>query len=182
MFGTEGQLDICAPGMGELRQSYRHFAPVLARHGYRVVTVDIRGHGDSDAAFSAYDDVALATDLLALIDEWGAPAVIVGNSMGAGAAVIAAADEPGKVHGLALIGPFVRNPPGGRAQARMLRLLLTKPWGPRAFMWYYPKWMPGIRPADFAAHTALVRENLQRPGHWAAFVQTTRTTHEPAER
>jgi pimeloyl-ACP methyl ester carboxylesterase len=68
-----------------------------------VVAVDIRGH-DSDATFASYDDVALAGDILALIDELGAPAFVVGNSMGAGAGVIAAADAPSKVSGLALFG------------------------------------------------------------------------------
>jgi pimeloyl-ACP methyl ester carboxylesterase len=177
----EGPLVVCLPGMGELRSSYRHLTPLLVEAGFRVATPDLRGHGDSDATFSAYDDEALASDALALIDELGGPAYLVGNSMGAGAAVIAAADRPSAVSGLVLVGPFVRNPPGSALTTLMFRLAMLKPWGPKAFMSYYPKWTPGARPDDFDEHTAAVAENLRRPGHWRAFVRTTRTTHAPAE-
>lgn len=179
--GTEGPLVICVPGMGELRQTYRLLAPILVRRGCRVAAMDIRGHGDSDATFTSYDDVALAGDILALIDELGAPAFVVGNSMGAGACVIAAADAPAKVSGLALLGPFVRDPEGGVLQKLLFRILLTKPWGPAAFMSYYPQWLPGAKPEGYAEHKTRVRENLGRSGHWKAFVQTTRTSHTPAQ-
>jgi pimeloyl-ACP methyl ester carboxylesterase len=179
--GTEGPLVICVPGMGEVRQTYRLLAPELAGRGCRVVAMDIRGHGDSDATFASYDDVALASDILALIDELGAPAFVVGNSMGAGAGVIAAAAAPSKVSGLALFGPFVRDPQGGALQKLLFRILLTKPWGPAAFMSYYPQWLPGSKPAGYDEHKARVRANLRRPGHWKAFVATTRSSHATAE-
>jgi len=179
--GTEGPVVICVPGMGELRQTYRLLAPKLAEHRCRVVTMDLRGHGDSDATFTRYDDVALAGDLLALIDELGEPAFVVGNSMGAGGAVLAAADTPAKVRGLALLGPFVRDPDGGTLQKLLFRALLIKPWGPAAFMSYYPQWLPGAKPAGYEEHKTRVRANLRRPGHWRAFVQTTRTSHAAAE-
>jgi pimeloyl-ACP methyl ester carboxylesterase len=176
-----GRLVICVPGMGELRSSYRHLTPLLVDRGFRVATLDIRGHGDSDATFSSYDDLALASDLVALVEELGGPAVLVGNSMGAGAAVIAAADRADLVSALTLVGPFVRNPPAGRLGTLLYRLTLTKPWGPAAFMAYYPKWTPGVRPEGYAEHRAAVAANLRRPGHWKAFVATTRTSHAPAE-
>lgn len=168
--------------MGELRQSYRLLTPLLLELGCRVVTLDIRGHGDSDATFGSYDDVALASDILALVDELGEPAFLVGNSMAAGACVIAAAEAPAKVKGLALLGPFVRDPQGGAMTKLLFRVLLTKPWGPAAFLCYYPQWLPGQKPAGYEPHKNRVRENLRRPGHWQAFVQTTRTSHAPAER
>jgi pimeloyl-ACP methyl ester carboxylesterase len=176
-----GPLVVCLPGMGELRSSYRHLVPLLVEHGYRVACLDLRGHGDSDATFTAYDDEALASDALALVEELGGPAYLVGNSMGAGAAVIAAAERPGSVLGLALLGPFVRNPQAGRLATLLFRLTLIKPWGPAAFLAYYPRWTPGAKPEGYDEHTAAVRENLRRPGHWKAFVRTTRTTHAPAE-
>lgn len=175
-----GPLVVCLPGMGELRSSYRHLVPLLVGAGFRVATLDLRGHGGSDATFTAYDDEALAADALALVEELDGPAYLVGNSMGAGAAVIAAARTPDAVRGLVLVGPFVRNPPG-RLAALLFRLVLLKPWGPAAFMSYYPKWLPGTKPEGYDAHTAAVARNLRRTGHWKAFVATTRTTHAPAE-
>ncbi len=179
--GENGPLVVCVPGMGDLRQTYRLLVPRLVDQGYRVATMDLRGHGDSDATFSAYDDVAAATDILALIDQLGGPAIVVGNSMGAGAAVWAAAEEPARIRGLALLGPFVRNPPGGRLTTQLFRLALLKPWGPAAFMRYYPRWLPGTKPEGYDEHTARVRENLRRPGHWKAFSRTARTSHAAAQ-
>lgn len=178
----EGPLVVCVPGMGDLRQAYCHTVPALVAAGLRVATFDLRGHGDSDLGFTASDDEAAASDLLALIDHLGGgPAVVVGNSMGAGAAVIAAAQAPAKVAGLALLGPFVRNPEVGRVKQLAMRFALVKPWGPAAWKAYRRSAFPGRKPADFAEHEALVHERLRRPGRWAAFQQTARTTHAPAE-
>jgi pimeloyl-ACP methyl ester carboxylesterase len=129
----DGPLVVCAPGMGDLRSVYRFLAPGLVDAGYRVATMDLRGHGDSDATFSAYDDVAAATDLIALVEELGGPAVLAGNSMSAGAAVWAAAEAPDLVAGLVLLGPFVREIPTGLVQRltarleRLLREALSRP-------------------------------------------------------
>ena len=178
---ADGPLVVCLPAMGELRSSYRHLVPLLTDRGYRVACLDLRGHGDSDATFSAYDDEALASDALTLVAALGGPAILVGNSMGAGAAVIAAATEPSSVSGLVLLGPFVRDPAGSRLSRLLLRLALVRPWGPAAFMSVYPRWTPGDRPEGYDEHATAVRDNLRRPGHWKAFVATTRSTHAPAE-
>src|SRR5919106_835129 len=109
--GGAGPLVVLVPGMGDLRSVYRFVAPALVDAGYRVATMDLRGHGDSDATFDSYNDVALGADLIALIEHLGGPATIVGNSMGAGGAAWAAAQAPDLVTGLILVGPFVREVP-----------------------------------------------------------------------
>ena len=177
-----GPLVVCIPGMGDLRSSYRFLAPALGAAGYRVATMDLRGHGDSDATFSEYDDVAAGSDVVALLAEvGGGPAVLVGNSMGAGAAAWAAAEAPDLVSALVLVGPFVRNPSGGRAAALLLRLALLRPWGAAAWNAWYARLFPGRAPTDLSAHRARIRESLRRPGHWRAFVATTHTSHAPVE-
>lgn len=90
----DGSLVILVPGMGDLRAGYRFLAPGLRAAGYRVACTDLRGHGDSDTTFASYGDEETAGDVIALIEELGGPAVVVGNSMGAGAAVLAAAQQP----------------------------------------------------------------------------------------
>ena len=92
--GGVGPLIVLVPGMGDLRAAYRFLAPELRAAGYRVACTDLRGHGDSDANFASYGDVETASDIVALIEELGGPAIVVGNSMGAGAAVFAAAERP----------------------------------------------------------------------------------------
>jgi pimeloyl-ACP methyl ester carboxylesterase len=81
----EGPLVVCLPGMGDLRQIYRFLAPSLVEAGFRVATMDLRGHGDSDDGFSSYDNVAAGLDVLALIEHLGGPALIVSNSLTGGA-------------------------------------------------------------------------------------------------
>src|SRR4051794_23219365 len=177
----EGPLVVCVPGMGELRSLYRHTAPALVAAGYRVATMDLRGHGDSDATFSSYDDVAAGDDVLALIEHLGGPAVVVGNSMGAGAAAWAAAERPELITGLVLVGAFVRNPPMNPLLALAFRAAMAGPWAPRVWASYLPKLYPGRRPDDFAEHTGLIVATMRRPGHARAFSRTTRTSHAPVE-
>ena len=178
----EGPLVVAAPGMGDLRSAYRMLAPALVEAGYRVATMDLRGHGESDTTFGAFDGEAAGTDIIALLEDLGGgPAVVIGNSMTAGSAVMAAAERPDLVAGLVLTGPFVRDPSGGRLAELSLRVMLTRPWGPRVWNTYYAKLYPGRQPEDLQAHRDHIRQNLREPGRWNAFIQTTRTRHAYAE-
>lgn len=176
-----GPLLVLVPGMGDLRSSYRLLAPILVEAGYTVVTTDLRGHGDSDATFAHYGDRDTADDVAALIHELGRPAVIVGNSMAAGAGVIVAAEHPELVSGLVLIGPFVRNPPVGALRLAVFRLLMARPWVAASWRAYLPALYAGSKPADFAEYRDEVAAAIRRPGYARAFSLTTRTDHAPAE-
>ena len=174
-----GPLVVCIPGMGDVRSVYRFLAPRLVDAGWRVATMDLRGHGGSDATFASYDDVAAGQDALALVKQLGGPAVLVGNSMGAGAAVWAAAEAPREVAGLVLLGPFVRNPPASTVAVLAQRVALMQPWGPAAWSSYYARLYRSRKPDDLQAHRARIRAAQRRPGAWRAFVATTRTSHAP---
>jgi pimeloyl-ACP methyl ester carboxylesterase len=167
--------------MGDLRSTYRFVAPDLVSSGFTVVSMDLRGHGDSDASFTSYGDVATAGDLEALLDELGRSAVLVGNSMAAGSAVYLAATRPDLVSGLALLGPFVRDGQMSLLQKVMLRVAMASPWAAMSWKSYVPRLYAGRRPADYDAHLREVNESLRRPGYTKAFSLTTRTTHAPAE-
>ena len=173
-----GPLVVLVPGMGDLRSTYRLLAPTLRAAGYRVAVTDLRGHGDSDAGFSVFGDEATAGDLIALVEHLGGPAVLVGNSLGAGAAALVAAQRPELVSGLVLVGPFVRDSEQSLATRLMLRVAMARPWAARAWVAYLPKLNAGERPKDFDAHLVAISHSLSRPGYARAFSQTTRqTTH-----
>lgn len=176
----DGPLVVCVPGMGELRSSYRYTVPALSDAGFRVAAMDLRGHGDSDATFDAYDDVAAGQDALAVIDHLGGPAIVAGNSMGAGAAVWAAAEQPESIAGLVLLGPFVRNTPTNPVLMAMFKVMMWGPWAPRMWASYLPRLYPGRKPPDFAEHRDAIAASMRRPGHARAFTTTTRTSHAPA--
>jgi pimeloyl-ACP methyl ester carboxylesterase len=175
-----GALVVCIPGMGDLRSTFRHLRPELVQAGYRVATMDLRGHGDSDATFWSYDDEAAASDALALIELLGGPAVLVGNSMGAGAAVLAAAQRPDLVTGQVLIGPFVRNIALPAPMRWAFRLAMAGPWSTRVWLAYLPTLYPSRRGEDFAQHRSAIAAAVRRPGRARAFRRTTRTDHAPA--
>jgi pimeloyl-ACP methyl ester carboxylesterase len=177
----EGPLVVLVPGMGDLRAGYRFLAPALRAAGYRVACTDLRGHGDSDATFSSYGDEQTADDVAALISELGGPAVIVGNSMAAGSAVLAAAQRPELVSGLVLAGPFVRNPTVSAGRRVLLRVAMAPLWAAISWKSYLPKLYAGRRPADFGEYRDQVVASVRRPGYARAFSLTTRTSHAAAQ-
>lgn len=177
-----GPLLVLVPGMGELRSSYRHLTPSLVAAGYTVATTDLRGHGDSDTSFTSYGDVETAGDIQALVTELGRAAVIVGNSLAAGAAVIVAAEHPAQVDGLVLVGPFVRNPPANALVTAAFRVMMNPLWIASVWKAYMPTLYAGRKPDDFAEYRSAVASSLKRSAYGKAFSLTTRqTTHDPAE-
>lgn len=62
-----GPLVILVPGLGDVRAEYRYLAPRLIEQGFRVVTLDLRGHGQSSVGWSDYTSAALGSDVVAMI-------------------------------------------------------------------------------------------------------------------
>lgn len=164
--------------MGELRSSYRFVAPVLVAAGYRVALMDLRGHGDSSTGFDDYGDEPTAGDITALIEELGGPAIIVGNSLAAGSAVLVAAARPDLVAGLVLVGPFVRPSTASALQRLEFRVAMAPWWARMSWMAYQPKLYAGRKPADFAQYRAEVSAAMKKPGYAKAFSLTTHTKHD----
>jgi pimeloyl-ACP methyl ester carboxylesterase len=77
-------------GGGQTRHAWGSTAESLARSGWRAVSLDLRGHGDSEWALNGdYSFTAYAADCLAVIDRLGAPPVLVGASLGGVTAMLA---------------------------------------------------------------------------------------------
>lgn len=81
---------------------------LLLDNGYRVVGLDVRGHGLSDKphAPAAYDPAQLCADALAVLDAAaeGLPADLLGFSMGAGVALRLAMSRPDRFRRVAVGG------------------------------------------------------------------------------
>ena len=167
----DGPLVVTVPGMGDLRSTDHELVDALVADGFRVASIDLRGHGDSDTGFAELGDAATASDITALIETLGGPAVVVGSSMGASSAVLVAADRPDLLAGLVLLSPFVRN---GKGDARFMRLvyraLFARPWGVAVWASYYRSTLNrGTKPADLDAHLDSMRVALKRTGRLAEF-------------
>jgi pimeloyl-ACP methyl ester carboxylesterase len=82
----DGPLVIMVHGFPELWYSWRHQIKPVARAGYRVVALDVRGYGGSDKPHpvEAYDMASLMADLVGVIDAFGERvAILVGHDWGA---------------------------------------------------------------------------------------------------
>lgn len=181
--GGSGRLVVCLPGMGQLRSIYRFIAPRLRDEGFRIITPDIRGMGESSARWNDYSELAIASDVVALIDRLhSGPAVILGNSISAGAAICASADHPELVSGLVLVGPFVRQVPISWWKVLTFRLALAGPWGLGTWVNYQAqKLYPTSKPPDLADYNNELRKNLREPGRMSAFRRMASTDHRASE-
>ena len=181
-----GQLVIMVPGLGDLKEQYRLLAPRLVAAGYRVVAMDIRGHGASSVTWSDYTCGTQGSDVLALIAALDAgPAILIGNSMAGGSVAWAAAEAPNAVTALVLIDPFARNVPMPAWKALLFKVLtatvFTGPWGPAAWAGYYTSLYPSSKPSDFDAYKTALIANLKEPGRMAALRATARTDRSDVE-
>jgi pimeloyl-ACP methyl ester carboxylesterase len=78
------------------------------RQTRRAVAFDFRGHGGSDVPKNGdYTIAGMAADIAAIVDSLGLDRfVLVGHSMGGGAALVYAGIHPERVEGLVLIDPI----------------------------------------------------------------------------
>ncbi len=177
----EGPLIVANPAMGDLRQEYRFLTPLLVAAGYRVVTFDLRGLGESSVNWPAYGSTPTAQDLMALLRHLDAgPAVIYGCSLGAASAVYLDAEAPGLIRGMVLAAPFVRDAPTTLITRIGQRVLLAPGLTRPLFLNYFPKWLP-VPPPDLTDYLAKLRANLSEPGRIQALRGLFRSSHREAE-
>jgi pimeloyl-ACP methyl ester carboxylesterase len=164
-----GPLILCVPGLGDLRAEYRFLTPRLVKEGFRVVTMDVRGHGETSVNWPDYTVAAVGSDIVALIRHLKAgPALIIGTSMGAGAAICAAVYGPDLVRGVVLIGPFVRVL-GPQWKSSLLANIIGCPlWGVTLWARYFNSLYPTSKPADFGEYLTKLKINLKEPGRLKA--------------
>ncbi len=103
-FGEQGRVPlIFLHGGGQSRSAWRGAARALAGEGYHTLSLDLRGHGDSDwAPEGNYAFDRHVADLDTIVASLGQPAILVGASLGGHIALIAAARMPHRFPALAL--------------------------------------------------------------------------------
>jgi pimeloyl-ACP methyl ester carboxylesterase len=180
--GGSGQLVIMVPGMGALRSEYRFLAPVLIKAGYRAVTMDLRGQGESDVNWSEYSIPKVGQDILKLIDHLNSgPAHVIGTSMSPRAIVWAAAERPDLIRSLILISPFVRDGKLSFGQKIGLAILLRGPWKVNSWISYYKSLYPTAKPHDFDDYLEALKSNLKEPDRFKAMMKLGSTPRKPSE-
>jgi 3-oxoadipate enol-lactonase len=114
-------------GLGVGRWGWEPVADRLARR-FRVITIDNRGIGASDAPRGSYSTRVMAEDVVAVMDDAGvASAGVVGTSLGGMVAQELALAHPERVERLVLVATI----PGGRLTAPMpLKTAYLLTWAP----------------------------------------------------
>lgn len=97
---------------------FQRVAPVLAEHGFRVIAVDMLGHGASDQPhdMTRYSMPQFGADIIALLDHLAVDqAVVGGTSLGANVALETAVLAPHRVRALVLEMPVLEKGLAGAA-------------------------------------------------------------------
>jgi pimeloyl-ACP methyl ester carboxylesterase len=102
-------------GGGQTRHAWGASAGQLAEHGWKTVSIDLRGHGDSEWSLNGdYSFTAYGADCLSVVDQLGRPPVMVGASLGGIAAMCAEGTSDRVVsRGLVLVDITHRSNPKG---------------------------------------------------------------------
>jgi pimeloyl-ACP methyl ester carboxylesterase len=111
-FGEGERVLVLVHGLLMNRHMYDHLAPEMASRGFRVITVDLLGHGASDMPtdMRAYNMSTFADQLASVIDELGLERPVVGGtSLGANVALEMATRHPNAARGLFIEMPVLDN-------------------------------------------------------------------------
>jgi pimeloyl-ACP methyl ester carboxylesterase len=174
-----GQPVLCLTLMGDLRQMYRFTRERLVKAGFRVITMDLRGLGESSVNWPEYTVPAMGRDVVQLVEHLQLKNVIlIGESISASTAVWAAAEKPAYFAGLVVTGPFMRVMKVGALMKFAKKIAGTTPlfWGP-----FYKSLYKTRKPDDFAAYTKALAKNLREPGRYKATVAMFDAGHEETE-
>jgi pimeloyl-ACP methyl ester carboxylesterase len=111
-FGSGEQVVVLTHGVMFTRRMHAPLARKLARAGYRVVTLDLLGHGESDRPTESwrYSMPAFAEQTVGLLDHLDVEkAVVGGTSLGANISLEVAVAAPERMHGMIAEMPVLDN-------------------------------------------------------------------------
>jgi pimeloyl-ACP methyl ester carboxylesterase len=118
-------------GLGDEADSWRHLIPLLNSAGYRVLALDLPGSGRSAAPgrINLKNHAAAVLRLLEAVKiKPENPVFLVGNSLGALVAEMAAFKKPGLVKGLILLDGSIPAKPIKIGLLALAKLLFSRKW------------------------------------------------------
>ena len=158
----EGPVVLCLPSMGDTRREYERFVPALLKEGYKVITTDLRGMGQSRGSFVSHNIPDLKNDIQAILDAEGEEkAYLLACSISGASAGLFAIEHPERVLGLIMLSPIMHT--GPRFLSALLAMLVRIPGLGKVIWNTYFKTLYPLHPVekDYLDH---VNENLKFPG------------------
>jgi pimeloyl-ACP methyl ester carboxylesterase len=117
---------VCLHGLSHSKAIFDPLADLLVADGYAVISVDLRGHGDS-ADSPPWSSAAHAEDVIETVNSLGVADVLwVGHSYGGRVAATLANDHTARTRGLALLESPLQIPPERAARAVRIEMI---DWG-----------------------------------------------------
>jgi pimeloyl-ACP methyl ester carboxylesterase len=148
-----GRAFLLVHGLASNARLWDGVARRLAAHGHRVVAVDLRGHGRSEAPATGYDTDTAGDDLAGLAGALGLDApVVVGQSWGGNVVLSLAARHPGVAGAVVCVDGGWLRPRDGFATFEDCWAVLAPPV------------FDGVRYADVAARIAAMHPDWPREG------------------
>ena len=111
-YGSGDRTVILLPGLLISRKMHGPLAGTLAKRGYRVICLDLLGHGGSarPPEMGNYSMTIFGSQAIALMDHLGLEkAVVGGTSLGANATLEAAAEDQERIQGMLIEMPVLDN-------------------------------------------------------------------------
>jgi len=172
-------------GGGQTRHAWGSTAERVAAEGWRAISLDQRGHGESDWAPNGdYSFTAFCGDTLAVVDQLGHPPVLVGASLGGMSALLAEGTSDRTVScGLVLVDITPKANPEGIERIRSfmhsgLAGFASLEEAADAIAAYTPQRPRRVRPAGL--QKVLRRRDGRWYWHWdPAFISQERTETVP---
>jgi pimeloyl-ACP methyl ester carboxylesterase len=175
----EGAPIVLLHGVTATRRYVLHGSLTLARHGYRLISYDARGHGESSPAPNGegYGYPQLVRDLGAVLADRcpGQRAVLAGHSMGCHTAAAYALDHAGDVAALVLEGPVTLGIPATEERLSYWDRLADglERGGLEGFMEAYEASLE-VDPSWRETALRITRERMQRHRHPEALARALR--------
>ena len=175
----EGPPIVLLHGLTATRRYVLHGSLTLARRGYRLITYDARGHGESSPApeGEGYGYEQLVRDLAAVLSDRcpGERPVLGGHSMGCHTAVAYALDHADEVAALVLAGPVTLGIPASDESLAAWDRLADglERGGLEGFMGAYEADL-GVDPAWRETALRITRERMERHRHPEAVARALR--------
>jgi pimeloyl-ACP methyl ester carboxylesterase len=175
----EGPPIVLLHGLTATRRYVLHGSLTLARRGYRLITYDSRGHGESSPApeGEGYGYEQLVRDLAAVLSDRcpGERPVLGGHSMGCSTAVAYALDHADEVAALVLAGPVTLGIPASDESLASWDRLADglEQGGLEGFMGAYEADL-GVDPAWRETALRITRERMERHRHPEAVARALR--------
>lgn len=169
---------ICLPGAGDMRTQFRCTTPMLYASGYRVISVDIRGIGNSSTTWKTCTVSDVANDIEALCAHLkinmhrGIVLMVHGES--AAVALLLASKRIDLVRCIVFISPILKSNQNPLGVTEKLKHSLFPNWCVNTWFKYYQSLFgddKSMLPLDHEKYLEMIRDQMKDPNRYSMCIK-----------